>query len=153
MVEWKINGIYKADPNKVYEEITSIGDKFTPEQIVSYAKKNKKSELHKCFEWDDTVAAQKYRISQAQTIIRNIVVVKEVDDEDKNTGRIVVRAIFSTNERTNEYETIQRTVVNQDSYDRLLIAAMNELEAFKRKYKTLTELAGIISEIETLLAS
>ena len=153
MVHWKINGIFKADPNKVYDEITSLGEKFTPEQIVEYARENKKSELNKCFEWSDKAAAKKYRIIQAQTIIRNIVVIKDVEEGDPDTGRVVVRAIISTNERTNEYEPIQRTVVNQNSYNRLLAAAMDELQAFKKKYDTLAELSGIIAEIEALIAS
>ena len=32
--------------------------------------------LHKCFEWDDTKAAEKYRLKQSGEIIRNLVAVK-----------------------------------------------------------------------------
>lgn len=153
MVQWKINGIFKADPNMVYDEITSIGDTFTPEEIVSYAEANPDSQLHKCFEWDDGVAAKRYRINQAQMVIRNIVIVKESDDENEENRQWVVRAITSTNERTNCYEPISRTVVNPDSYGRLLDAAAKELRAFKKKYETLNELSEIFSEIEMFLAS
>ena len=49
MVEWKVKGLYKADAETVYREITSLGDKFSPEDIVEAAK-DESSELHKCFD-------------------------------------------------------------------------------------------------------
>lgn len=64
-IEWKIKGLYKADPVKVYEEINSIGEEYTPADIVELAE-DPGSELHKCFEWDDSIAADKYRLIQAQ---------------------------------------------------------------------------------------
>lgn len=56
---WKTgtDGLYKADAQKVAEEILSIGESATPAQIVDRAK-DESAELHKCFEWDDTAAAQ-----------------------------------------------------------------------------------------------
>jgi len=88
MVDWKIKGLYKADAGLVYDEITSIGDEVTPEQIVDYAK-DKDTELHKCFEWKDRISAHKYRLSQAQSIIRNIVYIKDYKDEDENDKQLM----------------------------------------------------------------
>ena len=56
IIKWSINGIFKADANKCYEEIQQIGDEVRPEQVLEKAK-NKKSELHKCFDWNDSSAA------------------------------------------------------------------------------------------------
>ena len=56
MVVWKVKGLYKADAEKVYSEITALGDSFSPDQIVEAAK-DEKSELHKCFDWNDTCMA------------------------------------------------------------------------------------------------
>ena len=53
MVVWKFNNLYKADAEKVSKEIESIPNA-TPSRILEYAR-NENSELHKCFEWDDTV--------------------------------------------------------------------------------------------------
>lgn len=44
-VKWKINGIFQADPQRVYEEIGE--NPITPEELLERARKNKKSELHK----------------------------------------------------------------------------------------------------------
>lgn len=64
--EWRVKGIYKADAQKVADEIGN--DKITPQEMIEKAR-NEKSELHKCFEWNDTVAAEKYRLQQARIVL------------------------------------------------------------------------------------
>ena len=61
---WKHTG-FEADANKVGIELEKIKskEKLTREVVLDYAK-NKESELHKCFEWDDNVASEKYRLFQ-----------------------------------------------------------------------------------------
>ena len=147
-VEWKVKGIYKADPQIVYDEIQQIGDKYTPEQIVDKAK-DESTELHKCFEWDDSAAAHKYRLSQAQGIVRCLVLVNE-KVEDKELPK--VRAIVSTNMRENTYEPVKITVRNVDSYERLKAEALRELEAFRKKYAVIEEIGDIIDELEAVIA-
>lgn len=71
---------FKADANKCANELKQLGNSITPEQIVDFAK-NPDSELHKCFEWNDTIAAQKYRIHQARTVMCELVV-ESVERED-----------------------------------------------------------------------
>ena len=48
----------------------------TPGLVVDTAR-DPKNPLHSCFEWDDTVAAEKYRIVQAGQLIRSVKVVYE----------------------------------------------------------------------------
>ncbi len=150
-VEWKIKGFFHADAGKVFEEITSIGDSYTPEEIVEKAN-DPDSELHKCFEWDDTIAAHKYRLTQAQLIVRSLVVTEERTDEKKNPP-IISRAIVSTNENNNRYEKVTVAVRNEENYERLCNAALRELEVFKRKYSAIIGLRDMIEEIEELIRS
>ena len=147
MVEWKIKGIYKANAQAVYDEINSIGAEYTPADIVEKAK-DEATELHKCFEWDDRIAANKYRIAQAGNIVRCLVVVREKVNV-KELPR--TRAIVSTNKRENTYEPVLVTVTHRDSYDRLLEQALRELNAFRSKYANIRELESIMEEIEDLL--
>lgn len=147
-VEWKIKGIYKADPQTVYDEIQEIGDKYTPEQIVEKAR-DKSTELHKCFEWNNKVAANKYRLIQAQNIIRCLVVVNETI-EDKPLP--MIRAIVSTNTRENMYEPIKITIRNAENFERLKAEALSELEAFRKKYAVIEEIGDIIDELEAAIA-
>ena len=147
-IEWKVKGIYKANAQAVYDEIQQIGDTYTPEQIVEKAT-DESTELHKCFEWDDSAAAHKYRLSQAQGIVRCLVLVNE-KVENKELPK--VRAIVSTNMRENTYEPVKITIRKVDSYERLKAEALRELEAFRKKYAVIEEIGDIIDELEAVIA-
>ena len=148
MIVWKINGIYKADAEIVYSEIQSIGNQYTPQQIVDKAR-DSSTELHKLFEWDDSKAAESYRCIQAQNIIRMLVIQPEENAEESKIP--LVRAIVSQNASNHNYEPIQITVRNDESYQRLLKTALKELDAFKTKYSKLPELESVIEAIEETL--
>ena len=142
MNEWRVSGLYKVSADDVTKELSSLGDRFTPQQVVDLAR-DEKTALHSCFEWDDTVAAEKYRLTQAQTLIRMIVIHDEKKDE-----KTEVRMFVSTGERTNEYTPTKIIVRHLDEYQALLERAMAELRAFKKKYETLKELDYILQLIE-----
>lgn len=139
-ISWKINGIFKADAQKVYKE---IGDTcITPEEVLEKAR-NKKSELHKCFEWDDSVAAEKYRLEQARTVIRMLVI--KTEDKEEQPQRV-----FQISSQKNEYQPIKFFMQNKDEYQKLLERAKDELKAFKNRYKSLSELEEVFDAIDNL---
>ena len=82
---WKpgMEHLFKADANQVANEIADIGENATPKQIVEKAR-NESTELHKCFDWDDTTAAEKWRIQQARQVVCCLVI-KQVDDRTNET--------------------------------------------------------------------
>ena len=141
-VEWKIDGIFKANAQKVYEE---IGDrKVTPEEVLEQARNDINSELHKCFEWDNSVAAEKYRLSQARQVIQFLVIKPEKKDEPQ------VR-VFQITTETNNYQPIRLFLEQPDEYKALLQRAKNELSALKERYKTLSELEAVFIEIDKVI--
>lgn len=78
--EWKSGCSFsgKADAEKVQMEIDALASvdpngKCSPKAMVDFAQRHPASELHKCFEWDDTKAANAYRLSQATEIKLSIV--------------------------------------------------------------------------------
>lgn len=144
MVEWKVKGLYKADAETVYKEITALGDTFSPEEIVEAAK-DEATELHKCFEWNDSVAAEKYRLHQARMIFTQLVVRTETSD---NTP-VVVRVISSAS-ASNIYTPTKMLVKSDTEYADLLERAKRELQAFKQKYATVVELQEIFTAIDAL---
>lgn len=146
--QWKVKGLYKADPKLVYEEIRSIGDSFTPEEIVDKAR-DESTELHKCFEWDDSKAAEKYRLSQARQVVRMLVFTKDPTEEEPKPEP--VRLIVNQNLHNRVYQPIQISVRNEDSYQLMLKTAMRELESFKKKYEILSELEAVLEAIEETL--
>lgn len=144
MVTWKVKGLYKADAETVYSEITALGDSFSPEQIVEAAK-DENSELHKCFTWDDTIAAENWRKHQARMIVAQLVIRTETSDNEP----VAVRVISSTTRR-NEYKPVVKLLEVEQDYTDLLARAINELKAFQQKYKMIKELREIFEAIDEL---
>ena len=103
--------------------------------------------LHKCFEWNDDIAAEKWREVQAAYIIRSVEVTVEQSSEPTRAFVVTV----SDGERT--YKDIGYVLRNSDSRDALLDAAKRELLSFMRKYKTLSELSGVMDAIEGVVGS
>lgn len=146
MIEWKIKGLYKADAEAVYQEIASLGSKVTPEQIVEYAK-DKSTELNKCFTWNNAEAAKKYRIIQAQAIIRNISVTVDYNDDNGEQKQVKCRAIVCTNENKNQYEPISRCIENPDSFARLKATFLKDLLYFKERYERYSKIKAEYSDL------
>lgn len=144
MVEWKVKGLYKADAETVYREITSLGDKFSPEDIVEAAR-DESSELHKCFEWNDEVAAQKWRLHTARMLVNQLVVRTKTSDNIP----VAVRVISSASE-VNTYVPTKMLIKSESDYADLLARAKRELQAFQQKYSTLSELQEIFTAIDAL---
>lgn len=146
IIKWSINGIFKADANKCYEEIKQIGDEVKPEQVLDKAK-DKNSELHKCFDWNNSSAANKYRLIQAREVIRHLIVIQR--DDEKENEPIQFRVMLK-NERTHEsgYKQTIVMVKDEDEYKKLLDQAYAELHSFKQKYSCLSELANILALID-----
>lgn len=77
--QWKIPGLIPVEAQDAGEELDRIYRKngqLSPQSVVEESRPIT-APLHPCFEWDDTVAAEKYRQGQAQEIIRQIVVATE----------------------------------------------------------------------------
>ena len=72
----------KKDAQKIGEELEDIKSKenLTPVSVVKRAK-NKKSVLHKLFEWDDSEAAKQYRLRQASQIVSHVIEVVVIQGE------------------------------------------------------------------------
>ncbi len=69
----------RADIEKRLERLIELGGgKLTPASVVSDAS-DPASPLHSCFEWDDSVAAHKYRLEQARVLIRSVKCVSVID--------------------------------------------------------------------------
>ena len=136
--------VFNADAQKVADEIASIGLSVKPEEIVDKAR-DENTELHKCFEWNDTAAAEKYRVYQARQIVCHLVL-KEVDDKPQQRE---VRVFYKT-DYSEGYKPVAYIMKNESEYSKLLNRALAELKSFQHKYSTLKELDGLWEVINTL---
>lgn len=143
--KWRSGSRYTnsiADANKCANEIMSIDGAITRESVLEKAR-NEDTELHKCFEWDDSIAAEKYRLVQAGEVIRFLVIEEEEKPEDRPEIRV-----FHIAEKSEGYKPIQFIVKHEDEYQKLLANAWAELRAFKAKYACLEELREILDLID-----
>lgn len=133
--------LFKADPQKVADEIIALGDEVTPEQIVDAAR-DSNTELHKCFDWNDATAAEKWRKQQARQIMCYLVIKEDAEEEKEPPIHV-----FYKNDNGG-YKQAAKIFRNEDEYQKLLQLAYAELHAFKVKYARLKELAEILALID-----
>lgn len=135
--------LFKADPQLVAEEIVSIGEKATPHQILDKARDHN-TELHKCFEWDDSIAAEKYRLSQARKVVCHLVVRETVQDK-----KPPIRFMLQT-KNGDGYQPTQIIYRDPDKYQALLQSVLRDLVAIRNKHANLAELEQVFEAIDQL---
>ncbi len=135
---------------KVQRELQEIceanGGLLRAEDIVAFAR-NKKTALHKKFEWEDTKAAHQYRLEQARRIIRVEVIMPEGATAPI---RSFVSFVDQRKEAGGGYTPMVRVLTERELYDQMLAEAMDELECFRRKYRKLEALAPVMEAIGKL---
>ena len=118
--------------------------RLTPKNVVEEARPED-SPLHPEFEWNDTVAAEKWREKQAQLLIAHTIRVEE--SETFNNPQ--TRAFFVTVEKSH-YEPVDVIMRDEKKRNVLLENAKRELISFKKKYSSLTELSSVFLAIDQL---
>lgn len=140
-VEWRMKGIFKGDATKCHAEVMSL-EKITPETVVQYAE-NPESELHKCFEWSNEIAAKKWRLHTARNLIGSFVLIKKEPEEQP-------KRVFQISSDTNVYQPVTFFMRNESEYELLLSRAKAELNAIKNRYQQIVELENVFTAIEEL---
>lgn len=129
---WKNVG-FEASAQKVGEELENIKD-ITNKNVLEYAKENVDSELYKCFEWDNSIASEKYRLIQATKIISSISFV--IQEEPLKKQKVYYS--IKTNEESNSvFRNIKDILENDDEYTILCNKAKQELTNCKNNYNDL----------------
>jgi len=86
--KWTTGAHFNANAQAVGEELEKIKDRKALE-VLRFAEKRKKSELYKCFEWDDSRAAHAHRMQQASQILLSVLVEYKLETE---TEPVYIRA-------------------------------------------------------------
>lgn len=129
---------FKADATKCANEIMEICeemDSATPQQILEKAK-DENTELHKCFTWDDTEAAEKWRITEARSVVRNLKIVHQ--EPDKKPEPTQLRVFYKT-DNTSGYKPTRLILKKPDEYEALVKRCRSELLAIKQKFQNISE--------------
>lgn len=149
--EFKLSGLVKAPAQKVgelFEKLQNSPEGLSPSSVLNASRK-KGSLLHDDFEWNDGVAAEKYRLQQARFIIQNIVVVTETTDKNQRTV-YKDRAYVSATAKTGAYVSLNNALTNDEWRSHLLECAKNEMDVFCAKYARLSELASVVEAMKAV---
>jgi len=122
----------------------------SPEKVVEFAS-DPETALHSKFTWDNSKAAQEYRLWQARTLIR--VQVAYLPQSPGVPVRAFVSLSTERNSKTGGYRPIQFVLKTKPLREQMLIDALAELEAIRCKYSTLKALAPVFAAMDNVIAS
>lgn len=111
----------------------------TPALVLDRAR-DPRTALHSLFEWDDSVAGERYRLLQAQNLIRVVATIIPVNDGQP----VRVRAYVSLGSERGEgfYRPMRLVMADPKLRAQAVADALAEFEAFQRKWQHLDELAS-----------
>jgi hypothetical protein len=140
-----------SELQRIYEERRAL----TAEAIVEAAQPLD-APLHPVFEWDDSVAAEQYRLVQARQLVRSVVLVSQ---PERNEHGPTVRAFVSLHRPEPErpqariYKPILEALAVPDEREALLLGFQRELAALRQRYSALLEIDGVINAQFSALAA
>lgn len=115
-----------------------------PPDVVKTAQ-NPKHPLHECFEWDNTRAASEYRLWQARHLISVCVVL--INGNTKPV-RTYVSLKDDRAEDAGGYRHVVDVLSDEEAKAQMLLDALADLNAIRRKYRGLKELTDVFNAID-----
>jgi len=153
-IGWRSSSKISLDPELVFDELTKIADKnggsLFPEAVVAAAK-SRRSPLHTVFQWDDDVAANLFRVDQARHLIRSVEVTYVELPEAPVRAFHIQRIEEVDGSERNAYWNTDEILSDPDTRIDLLERAISDLKAVRQRYRVLTELSEVFSEIDKVL--
>lgn len=141
--KFKSSARIKANPQLAGEmcEKLAAENNLTAKALLD-ANRPEDAPLHNAFEWNDSIASEKWREHQARNIINSLVIVSE--------EREPVRAYFNIEVKSPVYSHIGTILSDPADTQALLLTAYRELLAFRRKYSQLAQLAQVFAAVDQL---
>lgn len=142
---WR-NSYYRVPADvaeKAIEQMRREHGIVSPSIIIQHAKKARHP-LHPIFTWDNTEAAEQFRLWQARQMLSALVVVTTVPGGEVKTRAYV--AVSVADQRERDYKPIQ--IALRDDREEVLARAMAEIQRWREKYARLEELADLFKLID-----
>lgn len=167
--EWADGYHYKskADPNIVQQIIEMLAKKdpngkCTNEALLEYAEQNPLSDVHNCFEWDDSKAARTYRLEQAGEIKGNIIKVEyQVSAGKQNVPQKTVYNLVRANHalRTEpghghkSITVIKTNLQDDNAYEQEMYRAIRQfVSSFKLRFCLANNFAKYEAELDKVVS-
>lgn len=123
------------------ERIESLYGSLTPQNILD-ASRPQNALFHTLFQWDDTVAAEHYRLQQARIILNNIEVTVISDGQPK---QISVYEVIKQPSVNPVYKSINSMTVSD--IDFIKMRTLKELNILKDKLSVYKEFSKVTSSL------
>lgn len=118
----------------------------TCEAVVNAARA-KSSPLHSYFTWDDSHAAERYRLIEAGRLIATV----RIEYTPKKAAQVVYTPAFiptgTNSEGKREYFPIEEVTRNEFLQQKALADARSEMEGTRARYSHLVDLLELSSEV------
>jgi len=127
---YRVSGVDAPTAKKELDRIRRERGKLTPAVIVDEAR-SKSNPLHSVFEWDNSVAAQKFRENQAGTLTRSIVI-KEAEIERREY-------VLTIKDDERQYMPIDLVLEDTEMWEYSLRRLQSQLNGMQKSVNELTD--------------
>jgi len=142
----------KKISKEVIDEILIVKEKkgLTAENLLNSARK-KSSSLNKLFDWDDSTAAENWRMQQARQIINEVKII--VEDKElfafENIRISVDEQSGESIEKSKRvYEGIVEIMNDKEKRSQLILRALQEAKYWKERHSQFVELKTVFESID-----
>lgn len=144
--QWKSGAMVRSDAQTAGEMCQSLADEGRlTAQVLLDANRPEEAPLHQAFDWDDSLAAESWRLHQARNIINSLLIVHEKTEP--------VRGFFKIERTEPNYHSVTAILSSKDSRQKLFDNALREILAFQRRYHSLVEFNDVWQAIANLQAT
>lgn len=148
--QWSETGQHNGNAQKCGEALEAIEAKngeITPRLVVDAARESE-SPLHPCFEWDNSVAAEKFREDQARGVIRSIRVVFTAQEGIQAEPRRVYVNLQDEATGDRSYVPMARVLSEPELFERARAQFLREAKEFRARYREFDRLSALVLHME-----
>jgi hypothetical protein len=109
--------------------------------------RNPNSPLHQLFEWDDSEAAEAYRLQQARGIIRAVVAIYREPERSAPSHKVAAFTRIPEGE-TSHYRATHQALSQKATREAILKQAWKELQSWRARYAHLKEFADLVEVVD-----
>jgi len=147
--KWRGGGFGNASAQDVGEALEQLevkpGDYHRTEEVMEVAR-DPDSPLHRCFEWDDSVAAELHRLNQCRQMLRSIACV--IVKNEKPEKRPIY--IHVTDEDGPRYVNADRVASDERLKKSAVEEALTALGGWRRRFEFIDDLSPIFEAIDEI---
>lgn len=151
----KTRGFNPIDPRTMGEHLEKLEERdgqVTCQSLLDSARPQD-SDAHPCYEWNDEIAAEKYRLRQSNDILNSLVRIVVEKPETAQYEKVFVNVSASDKNGHGKYVSINTAFEREDYRSNILSKALAEMQAFRFRYNRIAELANVFTAIDEAVES